>query len=126
MRTHVAQGMVLVGIMGVLGACGGGGGGGGGNNPATTLAMATPSGNAQTDSIGAPLTNQLRVEVKEDGALKDGATVTWSVSSGGGMVSSDQQRHRSRTEWPPPPGPSAMCSERSRRAPRWSMPGARR
>jgi plastocyanin len=48
--------------------------------------MATPSGNAQTDTIGAPLTMQLRAEVKEDGVLKDGATVTWSVVAGGGAV----------------------------------------
>lgn len=86
MQTRIAQGMALAGILGVLGACGGGDGGGGGNNPATTVAMATPSGNAQTDTIGATLTSQLRVEVTEDGLAKDGATVTWSVFSGGGAV----------------------------------------
>jgi len=78
--------LTLTGITAVLGACGGGGDGGGGNNPATTIAMASPSGNAQTDTIGAPLDNQLRVEVKEDGAVKQGVTVTWSVQSGGGQV----------------------------------------
>lgn len=86
MHRRIAQGMAVAGVLGALGACGGGGGGGGGNNPATTIAMATPSGNAQTDTIGATLTSQLRVEVTEDGIAKDGATVTWSVFSGGGAV----------------------------------------
>ena len=49
--------------------------------------MATPSGDAQTDTIGAPLTMQLRAEVEEDGLAKDGATVAWSAFSGGGTVS---------------------------------------
>lgn len=81
-----ARGIALVGALVVLGACGGGGGGGGGNNPATTIAMANPSGNAQTDTIGAPLANPLRVEVKEDGAVKEGVTVAWSAFTGGGQV----------------------------------------
>jgi len=86
MGSHRARGIALVGALAALGACGGGSGGGGGNNPATTIAIATPSGNAQTDTIGAPLANQLRVEVKEDGAVREGVTVAWSALSGGGQV----------------------------------------
>jgi len=83
MRTsHV---MALAGILAGL-ACGGGGDGGGGNNPVVTIAQANPSGNAQTDTIGAPLPNQLRVVVTEDGAVKEGVTVAWSVVAGGGQV----------------------------------------
>ncbi len=78
---------VLVAAL-VLGACGGGGGGGGnGNNPAVTLSKASSSGDAQTDTIGAPLAAPLRVLVQEDGAPKAGATVTWTVLTGGGQLS---------------------------------------
>lgn len=86
MQIRIARGIALVGTLAALGACGGGGDGGGGNNPARTIAMANPSGNAQTDTIGAPLTNPIRVEVQEDGAVKQGVTVAWSVQSGGGQV----------------------------------------
>ena len=86
MQIRIARGIALVGMLAALGACGGGGDGGGGNNPARTIAMANPSGNAQTDTIGAPLTNPIRVEVEEDGILKQGVTVAWSVQSGGGQV----------------------------------------
>lgn len=86
MQICIARGIALVGTLAALGACGGGGDGGGGNNPARTIAMANPSGNAQADTIGAPLTNPIRVEVKEDGAVKQGVTVAWSVQSGGGQV----------------------------------------
>lgn len=88
MQMYIARGIALVGTLAALGACGGGGGGdgGGGNNPVTTVAMAAPSGNAQNDTIQAPLPLPLRVEVKEDGAVKQGVTVNWSVQSGGGQV----------------------------------------
>ncbi len=89
MRSEARLAVAVLVAAAVLGACGGGGGGGGnGNNPAVTLSKATSSGDAQTDTIGAPLAAPLRVLVQEDGAPKAGATVTWTVLTGGGQLSS--------------------------------------
>jgi plastocyanin len=83
----LGAGLLVAGTLVVACGGGGGGGGGGGNNPAVTIAMAGQSGNGQTDTIGAPLPAPLRVLVMEDGAPKQGATVNWSVQSGGGQLS---------------------------------------
>lgn len=88
MWQDMRQGALLLVAISAVAACGGGGGGGNGNNPVVTIAKATSSGDAQTDTIGAPLAAPLRVLVQEDGAPKAGATVTWSVLTGGGQLSS--------------------------------------
>ncbi len=67
----------------VLAACGGGDGGNG-NNPVTTIAKT--SGDAQTATVATALPTALAVTVTEDGAVKVGATVTWSTVAGSGTV----------------------------------------
>ncbi len=51
------------------------------------------NGNGQTGEVGTPLAQPLRVKVKNSqGQGVEGATVTWSVSGGGGSVSSSTSR----------------------------------
>ena len=51
------------------------------------------NGNGQTGEVGTPLEQPLRVKVKNSqGQGVEGATVTWSVSGGGGSVSSATSR----------------------------------
>lgn len=64
----------------------GGGGGGGSNGPSRTLAKATPSGNAQTNTVTNKLTDSLRVVVTQDGTPMPGVAVTWSIFTGAGAV----------------------------------------
>jgi plastocyanin len=72
----------------VLLGCGGDdGGGNGGTPPATTaIAKASPSGDAQTGTVGQPLAEGIRVSVTEDGQPLLGATVTWSTTAAGGSL----------------------------------------
>jgi plastocyanin len=56
--------------------------GGGGPNPDVVLAKATPSGDAQTGTVGADLAEQLRVVVTEDGSPAQGVDVTFATTNG--------------------------------------------
>lgn len=85
MRPQVCAASLFV--LAVLGACGGGGGGGG-NNPAITIAKSSaPNGDAQIDTVGAELSDSLRVLVNENGAAKAGETVNWSSTATGAVLS---------------------------------------
>src|SRR5829696_5620550 len=68
--------------------CGGGGGDDGGTPPSTTTIAkaAGNSGDAQNGSVGQPLGSPLQVLVTKDGAPEPGATVAWSISTGGGSL----------------------------------------
>jgi len=50
--------------------------------------MATPGGDAQTDTIGATLSQQVRVVVEGGGSGVEGEVVQWAVTSGGGQITS--------------------------------------
>jgi plastocyanin len=70
-------------------SCGGGGGGGDGGTPPSTTTIAkaaSNSGDAQNGSVGQPLGSPLQVVVTKDGAPEPGATVAWTISTGGGSV----------------------------------------
>jgi plastocyanin len=68
-------------------SCGGGGGDGGTPPSTTTIAKtAGNSGDGQSGSVGQPLGSALQVLVMKDGAPEAGATIAWSISSGGGSV----------------------------------------
>jgi hypothetical protein len=75
-------------VLGTLAGCGGGGGSGG-ETPqvrhAASLTMA--AGNNQSGTVGAALPTSLTVRVTDQfGQALPGATVSWSVTSGGGTV----------------------------------------
>src|SRR6185436_6476064 len=73
-------------LAGVLLACGGGdGGGGGGNNPVKVLAKAAASGDNQTGTVAAALTNSFCVIATEDAVAKSGVAVSWTTPNGGSM-----------------------------------------
>lgn len=55
---------------------------GGGPNPDVVIAKATPSGDAQTGTVGTALTDELRVVVTEDGAPSQGVDVTFATTNG--------------------------------------------
>ncbi|HKS07317.1 MAG TPA: Ig-like domain-containing protein [Gemmatimonadaceae bacterium] len=79
----VVGALSCVGVIG-LAACGGGGGGGTG--PSKQLMKGTPSGDAQSGTVGAALANPVRVMVMDGGALSVGTTVNWSILTGGGTI----------------------------------------
>ena len=56
--------------------------GGGGPTDNVVIAKATPSGDAQTGTVGAALTDELRVVVTEDGAPSPGVDVTFATTDG--------------------------------------------
>lgn len=56
--------------------------GGGGPTDDLVIAKATPSGDAQTGTVGTELTNELRVVVTEDGAAAEGVDVTFATTDG--------------------------------------------
>lgn len=68
----------------LLAGCGGGDGGGGppGPDPDLVLAMAAPSGNAQTGTVDQALAEPLRVRLTLDGAPEAGRTVNWTALQG--------------------------------------------
>ncbi|MGH7569919.1 MAG: Ig-like domain-containing protein [Gemmatimonadales bacterium] len=74
-----ALGTVLLGI-----ACGGGGDGGGGPSPQLpTLQFNTPSGDGQTDTVGATLAIPYAVKVVDStGAPVSNVTITWAATQG--------------------------------------------
>lgn len=73
--------VMLLGAL--LAACGGGSD----SNSATTIAKTSGSnGDAQTATVASALPTALSVTVTEDGAVKAGATVTWSTVAGNGTV----------------------------------------
>ena len=71
-------------LLAFLAACGGETDPPAGNGLA--VARAAPSGDAQTGTAGAALANPLAVVVTRDGAAEAGATVNWSVLTGGGAL----------------------------------------
>ena len=81
-RSVVSNVLSCAGVVGLV-ACGGDGGGTGSS---TLLMKGTPSGDAQTATVGAALANPIRVMVMQGGSPVVGATVTWSVLTGGGNV----------------------------------------
>jgi hypothetical protein len=85
MRAGVSSTAAALAIVAALGACGGGQEGG---SPSLTLSMATPGGDAQTDTIGATLSQQVRVVVEGGGSGVEGEVVQWAVTSGGGQITS--------------------------------------
>ena len=86
MTTHTANPATPLKLL--LAAVLGCGGGDGGTPPATTAIAKTSasSGDAQSGTVGEPLTNALRVIVTEGGAPLSGATVAWSTTAAGGNV----------------------------------------
>ncbi len=71
-------------LLAFLAACGGETDPPDGNGLA--VAKAAASGDAQTGTVGAALANPLAVVVTRDGAAESGATVSWSVLTGGGTL----------------------------------------
>jgi plastocyanin len=67
----------------------GGGDGGGGPDPETPVIVkaGAPNGDLQVANAGAPLADSFRVVVTEGGAPKAGATVTWSSTASGAVLS---------------------------------------
>lgn len=80
--------LTAVPLLVALAACGGGGSDTSGPPDQQTLsvAMATPSGNAQVATVSTQLADPLRVIVRRDGSVAAGVTVAWSVASGGGSI----------------------------------------
>ncbi|HEX6434906.1 MAG TPA: plastocyanin/azurin family copper-binding protein [Gemmatimonadales bacterium] len=78
--------LFLLGIF--LSACGGGDGGNGGTPPSSTAITknVTGNGDAQTGTVGQPLSAPIRVLVTEDGQPSAGVTVTWSTPAAGGSL----------------------------------------
>ena len=74
-------------FLALIPACGGGGGNGGTPPSTTAIAKANPSGDAQSGSVGQPLTDPIRVVVTEDGAPSAGVTVAWSTTAVDGDLS---------------------------------------
>ncbi len=85
MRLQSALGCAMISLA-VFCACSNDDGGSLGGNPTVVIAKATHSGDAQTGVVGAALTNSLQVLVTQDGNPKEGAVVSWAVTSGGGTV----------------------------------------
>jgi plastocyanin len=56
------------------------------SNPVLRVAKATPSGDAQTGTVGQGLANPLQVIVTRDGQPAQGVTVAWTVAGPGAMV----------------------------------------
>lgn len=83
MRSGWFHRSAVFGLAAALGACGGDGGT---DSNTLTVELASPSGNAQTDTIGAPLDQPLRVLVTRGGAPASGKSVAWAVTAGGGQV----------------------------------------
>ena len=84
MRSHILRAVVLGLASLVLTACGGDGGDGKGATPASITIV---SGNAQTGTVGTELPVALTVRVTDSGTRPvTGATVTWTVTGGGGTV----------------------------------------
>jgi plastocyanin len=83
--------LVVGALAGIAAGCGGGGGT---TNPppppppppSVTIAMASPSGDAQTGLVGSALPNPLRVLVTQSGSPKSGSAVTWAISQASGSV----------------------------------------
>lgn len=74
-------------VSALVAACGGGGGGGGGG-PSQSIAKAgAPNGDGQTGTVATPLTDSIKVLVTEGGLPKAGATVTWSSTAAGSVLS---------------------------------------
>jgi plastocyanin len=86
LRTQLVTLALLTGG-GLALACGDDGGNDGGTPPNTTaIAKASSnSGDAQTATVGQPLTAPLQVVVTEGGAPSAGKTVTWATASGGSL-----------------------------------------
>ena len=91
MRRSRGTALVLAGMSGIGAACGGGGT----TNPppppppppsAPVIAMATPSGNAQSAPTGSVLPNPLRVIVTRSGTAVSGQAVSWAITPTGGGV----------------------------------------
>jgi plastocyanin len=86
MHTVIRRAGAVMLMGAVLAACGGSDGGNG-NNPVITIAKTgAGSGDAQTATVATVLPTALSVTVTEDGAVKAGATVTWSAVAGSGSV----------------------------------------
>jgi hypothetical protein len=86
MRLHLVRVLVLAVVSLGLAACGGGGGGGH-KPPPGPASITIVSGNSQSGSVGAELPAALTVRVTDSGARPvAGATVTWTVTAGGGTV----------------------------------------
>jgi plastocyanin len=79
--------LFLLGI--ALSACGGDGDDNGGTPPPTTAITkaASASGDAQSGTVGQPLSQPIRVTVTQDGQPLPAATVTWSTTAAGASLS---------------------------------------
>lgn len=76
--------IISAAVLLLLAGCGGGGDGGGNPpDPDLVISKATPSGDAQTGTVGQALGDPLRVRVTLDGAPEAGQTVNWSALAGG-------------------------------------------
>ena len=86
MRSHLVRALVLAVVSLGLAACGGGGGGGH-KQPPVPASITIVSGNGQSGSVGTELPAALSVSVNDSlGRAVAGATVTWTVTAGGGSV----------------------------------------
>src|SRR5918998_5776206 len=76
---------LVLGITTLVSGCGGGG-----SEPppdgGTSVAMATPSGDAQTGIVGQVLVDPISIVVTTDGAAAAGVTVNWSTAAAGGEL----------------------------------------
>lgn len=73
--------LILAGAAGL--SCGGDDNSG---TPPSTTAIAKTSGDGQAGRVGQTLADPLQVTVTDGGAPAAGATVTWSVTAGGGVI----------------------------------------
>jgi plastocyanin len=90
----------LAGLAGLGAACGSNGDGGGGVS--RTIVLSKEGGDAQTAVVGSQLPLVLRLRVREGGADKAGATVTWQPNADGvadPQVSTTSSTGEASTAW---------------------------